>query len=83
MLILFDLKKPSNACSGALVLGPLISLDLILICLSRPSKTKTNLFGVEKEKFFLDLIDFFSNKFLKSSKIFLLNFFEAQQEFLH
>ncbi len=28
MLILFDLKNPSKACSGALVLGPLISLDL-------------------------------------------------------
>ena len=50
-------------------------IDLILICLSRPSKTKTNLFGVEKEKFFFDLIDFSSNKFLKSSKIFSLKFF--------
>ena len=71
MSILFDLKKPSIASIGALVLGPLISLDLILICLSRPSKTRTNLFGVEKEKFFFDLIDFSSTKFLKSSKIYL------------
>ena len=38
-------------------------------------KTRTTLFGVEKEKFFLDLIDFSSNKFLKSSKIFSLKFF--------
>ena len=36
---------------------------------------KTNLFGVEKAKFFFDFIDFSSNKFLKSSKIFSLKFF--------
>ena len=46
--------KPSIAWSCALVFGPLISSDLILISLSRPSKTITNLLGVDNEKFFFD-----------------------------
>ena len=61
--ILFDLIKPSNACSGALVFGPFISSDNIFICLSKPSKTIINLFGVDNEKLFFDLIDFSKKNF--------------------
>ena len=64
--------KPSNACSGAFVLGPLISSDNIFICLSKPSKTIINLLGVDNEKLFFDLIDF-SKKSIKSKKSFSLS----------
>ena len=57
------IMKPSNACSGALMLGPLISSDNIFICLSKPSKTIINLLGVDNEKLFFDLIDFLEKKF--------------------
>ena len=44
--------KPSNALSGALVLGPFNSSDNILVCLSKLSKTTINLLGVDNEKLF-------------------------------
>ncbi len=74
--------KPSNACSGALMLGPLISSDNIFICLSKPSKTIINLLGVDNEKLFFDLIDFLKKNFEILPRGFLLNFFEVLLEFL-
>ena len=53
----FDLIKPSNAISGAFILGPLISSDLKTICFGRPSKTIINLFGVENDELFLKEIN--------------------------
>ena len=61
--------------SGALVFGPFISSDKVFICLSNPSKTMINLFGVENEKLFFDLIDFSKKNFRNSSRSFSLKFF--------
>ena len=54
----FDLIKPSIAIVGALILGPLISSDFETIFFGRPSKTITNLLGVEYEELFLKEINF-------------------------
>ena len=67
--------KPSNASSGALVFGPLISSDDKFICLSKLSKTTINLLGVDNEKLFLNFIDLFEKNFLNPSKRLSRKFF--------
>ena len=57
-VILLDLKKPSVAFSGALIFGPFISSDFIIVSFLSPSKTITARLGVDLQKLFLNSIDF-------------------------
>ena len=73
--MLFDLIKPFNAISGALILGPLITSDFKTNCFGRPSKTIINRLGVENDELFLKEINFSPNKFVKLSNKSSLKFF--------
>ena len=64
---MLDLKKPSKAFSGALILGPLISSDFLVTSLFNLLNKIKTLFGVEKEKLFPEYHQngkkiFFNNK---------------------